>query len=279
MTGSSLPDKIGLIAGNGDFPIVILQACRKYGIRSVVAAAKDEASEVLDQYADRIVWMGVGQMGRMIRYFKKEGVAHAVMAGQIRHVRIFGKDHPDLRMLFLLTRLKQRNSDAILLAVADEMAREGITLIDSTLLLQDLVPKVGVLTRRAPNEEERKDIAFGRRIAKEIARLDIGQTVVVRGQAVLAVEAMEGTDAAIERASGCCFGKKTVVVKVSKPKQDLRFDVPVMGPRTVEALKKCNVSTMAIDAGKSIILHRERVLQAADEAGIAIVAFDPDDLG
>ena len=215
-------------------------------------------------------------MGRMLRYFRKEGVTHAIMAGQIKHVRIFGKDHPDLRMLSLLLRLKQRNSDAILLAVADEMARDGITLIDSTLLLPELVPRVGVLTKRAPNEEEKKDIVFGRRIAKEIGRLDIGQTVVVRHQVVLAVEALEGTDAAIERAAGCCYGKDMVVVKVSKPNQDLRFDVPVMGPRTIETLKKHHVSAMAIDAGKSLILHREDVLQSADRLKLAIEAFDPD---
>ena len=213
MTTGALPGCVGLVAGNGDFPLIILQACRRLGIRSVVAAAKGEALEELEPFADKLVWMGVGQMGRMLRYFRKEGVTHAIMAGQIKHVRIFGKDHPDLRMLSLLLRLKQRNSDAILLAVADEMARDGITLIDSTLLLPELVPRVGVLTKRAPNEDETKDIVFGRRIAKEIGRLDIGQTVVIKNGTILAVEAFEGTDAAIARA-GELGGAGAVVVDV-----------------------------------------------------------------
>ncbi len=272
-----LPRKLGIIAGNGEFPLMVLAECRRQGIETAVAAIKDETEPVVIQQATEAMWMGVGQLGRLIRWFRARNIHTAVMAGQVRHVRIFGKDRPDLRMMALLARLPRKNTDSLLGAIADELSAAGIQLMDSTLLLQDMVPREGVLSQRKPNRNEQRNIEYGRFVAREIARLDLGQTIVVRDQAVVAVEAMEGTDETIRRAAGLSHGKHLTVIKVSKPNQDMRFDVPVMGIRTVEVLRECGVTAMAIDAERSLIFHKNDVLKLADEAGIALVALPPAD--
>lgn len=271
----ALPEKLGLIAGNGDLPVLIARQCRERGIPCVVAAIREEADPALAEYAEQIQWLGIGQLGGLMRFFRRCGVTGAMMAGKVLQVRIFGKDHPDLRMFRMLARLPKRNADSLLVGIADELAREGITLLDSTLLIRHLVPPCGLLTRRPPDPRERKDIDFGLPIAREIARMDIGQTIVVCHQAVAAVEGLEGTDATIERAAALAKGQKLTVVKVSKPDQDLRFDVPVMGRRTIEVLRACRATAMVMDAGRSLILEKETVLAEADRAGLAIVSVQP----
>jgi len=270
-----LPERLGLIAGNGDLPVLIARQCRDRGIPCVIAAIREEADPAIAEYAAEIQWLGLGQLGGLMRFFKRAGVSEAMMAGKVLQVRIFGKDHPDLRMFRLLARLPKRNADSLLTGIADDMAREGITLLDSTLLIRHLVPEPGPLTRRLPDARERKDMDFGLPIAREIARMDIGQTIVVFHQAVAAVEGMEGTDAAIERAAALAKGQKLTVIKVSKPDQDLRFDVPVMGRRPIEVLQACRATAMVMDAGRSLILEKEAVLAEADRAGIVIVAIPP----
>jgi DUF1009 family protein len=264
------------VAGGGDFPFLIIEECRLQGIEVVLAAVKGEARPEIAQQVTKVEWIGAGQLSRLIRFFQVNQVHHALMAGYVKHVRIFGKDLPDLRMLALFARLPKRTADSILGAIADELASEGIQLMDTTSLLPQMVPESGVLTRRKPDKHELKDIDLGRRVAMEIARLDIGQTVVLCDQAVVAVEGMEGTDATIERAAGLTFGKKLTVVKVSKPLQDMRFDVPVIGPATMEILCRCNVSAMAIDAGRSLIFHKRQVLNIANQKKIALIAFTPE---
>src|SRR5436853_5259187 len=207
--------KLGLIAGNGRFPFLVLEGARKAGTSVAVAAIREETDPEIDRAAERVIWVGLGQLGKMIRFFKREGVEQAIMAGQVKHVQIFSGALPDGRMLKMLLRLPRRNTDALIGAVADELASEGIELIDSTYFLQDHLPQPGTLTRRAPNERERGDIEYGLEVAREIARLDLGQTIVVRSRACVAIEVMEGTDATVRRAGELASGRLTVV-KVSK---------------------------------------------------------------
>ena len=265
--------KYGLIAGNGRFPFLVLEGARREGVEMVVAAIKEETDPRIESLARRVEWVSVGHLGRLIKFFKREGVTRAVMAGQVKHVQIFKLNAlPDLRMARMLTRLKRRNTDALIGAVADELAAEGITLIDSTTFVQPLVARAGPLTRRAPNKRESASIEYGLHVATELARLDLGQTIVVKHQAVVAVEAMEGTDATIRRASDLVRGRPLVVVKVAKPDQDMRFDVPVIGRETVEILRACHVTAMSITADKTLVFDREATLTAADQLGIAIIA-------
>ncbi|HQF88439.1 MAG TPA: UDP-2,3-diacylglucosamine diphosphatase LpxI [Acidobacteriota bacterium] len=266
-----LPERLGLIAGGGEFPRMIARQCRQLGIPCHVAAIRDEADPAIAEDAASIQWLGIGKLGRLIRFFKDAGVTRAIMAGYVQHVRIFGRDRPDLRAISLLGRLPRRNTDAILGALADELGREGVQVVDSTLLLRDLVPPAGLLTRRAPDRQERIDLEYGLATAREIARLDLGQTVVVCRRVVVAVETLEGTDATIERAAALTRNEKLTVVKVSKPDQDMRFDVPLIGARTVEVLTRNRVSAMAVDAGRSLMLDKADVLQRLDTAGIALV--------
>src|SRR4030095_4817125 len=227
--------KYGLIAGNGRFPFLVLDGARDRGVEVVVAAIKEEAAPEIEEKASECQWIGVGQLGRLIRYFKREQVTHAIMAGQVKHHQIFRLNAlPDLRMVRVLARLSTKNTDSLIGAVANELAREGITLIDSTTFLEPLIALEGVLTRRAPTKEERADIDYGLAIAREVGRLDLGQTVAVKDRAVVAVEAMEGTDAVIVRAGDVTGGRSFVVVKVAKPDQDMRFDVPVIGLSSIE---------------------------------------------
>ncbi len=263
----------GLIAGNGQFPFLVLQAARDQGIDMAVIAIKEEASPDLEKVASRLHWVSLGELSRTLELLHQEGVTRAVMAGQVKHNKIFSSIRPDWKLAKLLISLPLKNTDSLIGAVARVLESEGVHLVDSTSFLKPLVPAPGVLTRRAPNEQEAADIAYGREIARQIAGLDLGQTVVIRDRACVAVEAMEGTDETIERAARLVDGGSLVVVKVSKPRQDMRFDVPVVGLKTVEVMRRCRVSALGMDAGRTLLFDRARVLEAADAAGIAIEAF------
>jgi UDP-2,3-diacylglucosamine hydrolase len=266
----------GLIAGNGDFPFLVLEGARSRGIDMAVIAIREEASPALEQAASRFHWISLGELGRGIDLLHQEGVKHAVMAGQVKHNKIFSSIRPDWRLAKLLLALPAKNTDSLIGAVARVLEGEGIELVDSTKFLGSLLPATGVLTRRAPDEAEAADIAYGRQIAHQLAGLDLGQTVVIRDRACVAVEAMEGTDETIERAARIAGGRKLVVVKVSKPRQDMRFDVPVIGCKTIEVMRRANATALAIDAGRTLLFDRDALIREADEAGIAIQAFAPE---
>ena len=266
--------RYGLIAGNGKFPFLVVEGARRAGARLAVAAIKEETDPAIERVADKLTWVGIGQLGKMIRFFKREGVEKAIMAGQVKHVQIFSGALPDVRMLKMLLSLPRRNTDALIGGVAAELAREGIELIDSTYFLQDHLPEEGVLTRRAPDERERGDIEYGLEVAREIARLDLGQTIVVRARACVAVEAMEGTDATVRRAGQLARGRLTVV-KVAKPDQDMRFDVPVVGVPTVEAMAEAGATCLCLTAGKTLLFDRDEMIASADRRRIAVVAVPP----
>lgn len=263
--------KLGLIAGNGRFPFLVLEGARKAGASVAVAAIREETDPQIERVADRLTWVGVGQLGKMLRFFKNEGVEKAIMAGQVKHVQIFSSSIPDVRMLKLLLRLPRRNTDALIGAVATELATEGIELIDSTYFLGDQLPQAGNLTKRAPDERERGDIEYGLEIAHEIARLDLGQTIVVRDRACVAIEAMEGTDAVIRRAGQLVRGRLTVV-KIAKPDQDMRFDVPVVGLSTIEAMTEAGATCLCVTAGKTLMFEREEMLRLAEKERMVIIA-------
>ncbi|HEX8707757.1 MAG TPA: UDP-2,3-diacylglucosamine diphosphatase LpxI [Pyrinomonadaceae bacterium] len=266
--------RYGLIAGNGRFPFLVLEGARRAGVELSVAAIREETDPEIERVAERVVWVGIGQLGKMIRFFKREGVERAIMAGQVKHVQIFSGAIPDVRMLKMLLRLPRRNTDALIGAVADELAGEGIELIDSTFFLQDHLAAEGTLSLRQPDERERGDIEYGLEVAREIARLDLGQTIVVRSRACVAVEAMEGTDATIRRAGELARGRLTVV-KISKPDQDMRFDVPVVGIPTIETMIEAGATCLCLTASKTLLFDRQRMLRLADEKRIAVVAVPP----
>ncbi len=266
--------RIGLIAGNGRFPFLVLQGARSLGHEATIVAIKEEAFADLEQaardaHAD-FHWVSLGQLGRCIKILKAAGISRAVMAGQVKHVKIFSGIVPDLTLVSVLTRLKARNTDALISAVADVMRDSGIELLDSTAFLQPLLAREGPISDRAPDEQERADFEFGYRMADAIAALDIGQTIAVKHQAVVAVEAMEGTDEVIGRA-GYLAGPGVRIVKVAKPNQDMRFDVPVIGIATIQAMRVAGASALSIDAERTLVLDGEHVLKSANEAGIAIV--------
>ena len=275
-------ERIGLIAGNGKFPLLVLDAARAAGHEVVVAAIKEEAfPEIEDHGASSVHWLSLGELSKLIETFQREGVRRAVMAGQVRHKQIFSAIRPDWRLAKLLLSLTTRNTDSLLGAVAKVLAEEGITLENSTWLLEPLLVKPGVLTRRAPTDEERKNINYGRAVAGELARHDIGQTVVIADAACVAVEAMEGTDATIQRAGqimaslhgdSSTLSRALTVVKVAKPNQDMRFDVPVIGVKTIEVMRAAGATCLALDAGKCLLLDGEKILDAANAAGIAVAA-------
>jgi DUF1009 family protein len=266
----------GLIAGNGDFPFLVLEGARSRGIEMAVIAIREEASPALEQAAKRFHWISLGELGRGIDLLHQEGVKHAVMAGQVKHNKIFSSIRPDWRLAKLLLTLSTKNTDSLIGAVARVLQEEGIELVDSTKFLGPLLPREGVLTKRAPDEAETADIEYGRRIAAQIAGLDLGQTVVVRDGACVAIEAMEGTDETVERAARIAGRQRLVVVKVSKPRQDMRFDVPVIGLQTIEVMRRSNATALGIDAGRTLLFDRDGLVRAADEGGIAIQAFAPD---
>jgi DUF1009 family protein len=266
--------RIGLIAGNGRFPFLALQGARSLGHDVTIVAVKEEAFPELEAAARTagadLHWVSLGHLGRCIKILKGAGISRAVMAGQVKHVKIFSGIIPDLTLLSVLTRLKSRNTDALITAVADVMRNEGIELLNSTAFLEPLLARPGVLTLRAPSAEEMADFEFGYRMADAIAGLDIGHTIVVKDQAVVAVEAMEGTDEVIGRA-GHLAGPGVRIVKVAKPKQDMRFDVPVIGFATITAMRVAGASALSIDAGKTLVLDGPAVFASADEAGITVV--------
>jgi UDP-2,3-diacylglucosamine hydrolase len=278
----SAKPKLGLIAGNGRFPFLVLDAARAQGFDVVVTAIKEETfSEIESHGAAAVHWLSLGELSRLIDTFKNEGVSRAVMAGQVKHKQIFSSIRPDWRLAKLLLNLRTRNTDALLGAIAKVLADEGITLENSTALLEPLLAKPGVLTRRSPNEQEIRNIEYGRSVARHLAQYDIGQTVVVAENACVAVEAMEGTDATIERAGRIMasfdadtstLSRALTVIKIAKPNQDMRFDVPVIGVKTVEVMRSAGASCLAIDTGKCLLLDGDAIIAAANAGGIAIVA-------
>jgi DUF1009 family protein len=263
----------GLIAGNGRFPFLVLEGARSQGIDMAVIALKEEASAELERIATRLHWVSLGELSKTIDLMHKEGVKQAVMAGQVKHNKIFSAIRPDWKLAKLLFSLPRKNTDALIGAVARVLEGEGIRLVDSTLFLKPLVPDPGVLTRRGPNEHEAEDMAYGLGVARTIASMDIGQTVVISDCACVAVEAMEGTDETIARAARITGGKPLVVVKVSKPGQDMRFDVPVVGLSTIEQMRGGGATALAVDAERTLLFDRAKLIELADEAGIAIQAF------
>ena len=274
--------KLGLIAGNGRFPFLVLEAARAQGYEIVVAAIKEETfPEIETAGASAVYWLSLGELSKLIETFKKEGVTRAVMAGQVKHKQIFSSIRPDWKLAKLLFSLGTRNTDSLLGAVAKVLEEEGITLENSTSLLEPLLAKAGVLTKRAPSEAEKKDIEYGRDVARQLAQYDIGQTVVIAEAAAVAVEAMEGTDATIERAGqimasvgkdDSTLSRALTVIKIAKPNQDMRFDVPVIGVTTIETMQKTGATCLALDAGKCLLLDGDAIITAADQANICIVA-------
>ena len=294
-------DKLGLIAGNGRFPFLLLDAARAHGTEVVVAAIKEETDPEMDARAAadpgvRVHWLSLGELSRLIETFQREGVHKAVMAGQVKHKQIFSSIRPDWRLAKLLLSLRTRNTDMLLGAVAKVLGDEGIELIPSTAYLEPLLAQPGVLTARAPNEQEERDIAYGREMARGLAGFDLGQTVVVAAQACIAIEAMEGTDATIQRAGELMLSlgdpastlhpseqsspgtplldRSLTVVKVAKPKQDLRFDVPVIGIHTIETMRAAGATCLALEAHRTLIFDRDAVRAEADAAGIAVIALE-----
>ena len=265
----------GLIAGNGRFPFLVLEGARSQGIDMAVIALKEEAAPELESSAKRLHWVSLGELSKAIDLMHQEGVTQAVMAGQVKHNKIFSAIRPDWKLAKLLFSLPRKNTDALIGAVARVLEDEGIRLVDSTLFLKPLVPDVGILTRRAPDEHESAGMAYGLGVARQISAMDIGQTVVISDRACVAIEAMEGTDETIARAARIAGGKPLVVVKVSKPAQDMRFDVPVVGLPTVEQMKSARATALAIDAGRTLLFDRTKLIELADAAGIAIQAFPP----
>jgi DUF1009 family protein len=263
----------GLIAGSGRFPFLVLEGARTQGIEMAVIALKEEASPELEKVAKRLHWVSLGELSKAIAILQQEGVRHAVMAGQVKHNKIFSSIRPDWKLAKLLLTLPRKNTDSLIGAVAKLFEEEGIKLVDSTMFLKPLLPEVGVLTRRPPNEQEAADIAYGLGVARHLAAMDIGQTVVIADRACVAVEAMEGTDETIARAARFAEGKPLVVVKVSKPNQDMRFDVPVVGLPTVEAMHQAGATALGIDAARTLLFDRGQLIENADAAGIAIEAF------
>jgi DUF1009 family protein len=263
----------GLIAGNGRFPFLVLEGARSQGIEMAVIALKEEASPELEKIAKRLHWVSLGELSKTIELLQQEGVTQAVMAGQVKHNKIFSAIRPDWKLAKLLFSLPRKNTDALIGAVARVLEDEGIRLVDSTIFLKPLVPEPGILTRRAPSPHEAEDIAYGIGVARQIAGMDIGQTVVISDRACVAVEAMEGTDETIARAARITGSKPLVVVKVSKPGQDMRFDVPVIGLPTIEQMKTAGATALAMDAGRTLLFDREKLIEMADASGIAIEAI------
>jgi hypothetical protein len=265
--------RYAIIAGNGSFPFLVLDAARQQGIEPLVVAIQEEASPELSQKTDALHWLSLGEVARLLDLLKAEGVERVVLAGQVKHVQLFSSIKPDGILRRALDGLHRRNTDALLGAFVRMLEGRGMQVVDSTLFLQPLLAEAGVLTRRAPEESEQADMAYGREIARKVAGLDIGQTIVVADRACVAVEAMEGTDATIERAASLSNGRRLVVVKVSKPHQDMRFDVPVVGAKTVEVMRRANARVLAVDAGRTLLFERTRLLEEANAAGIALVGL------
>jgi len=282
------PTRLGLIAGNGRFPFLLLDAARAHGVQVVVAAIREETEPEIDRRAEqdsgvRVYWLSLGELSRLIETFQREGITQVVMAGQVKHKQIFSSIRPDWRLAKLLLALGTRNTDGLLGAVAKVLHEEGLELISSTTFLEPLLAQPGVLTKRVPNQREQRDIEYGRGVAQALAAYDIGQTVVIASQACIAVEAMEGTDATIQRAGeivhmdsedapATTLERSLTVVKVAKPRQDMRFDVPVIGMGTIAAMQQAGATCLSVEAGRTLLFDGAALTAAADQAGIAIVA-------
>lgn len=281
--------RLGVIAGNGPLPFLVAEEAVRQKLPVTLAAIKEEVDPSIEPELRalggdvNVRWMGVGQLGKLLTGFREDKVDHAVLVGQVKHVRIFArgskspfsqlKHLPDLKMLKMLASLPMKNTGSLLEAVIEEVEKAGVKIIDSTHFLERLLAGEGVMTRRKPNRDEEHDFEYGRMVAREITRLDLGQTIVVKDQAVVAVEAMEGTDATIRRAGELAQGEPLTVIKASRPSQDLRYDVPVVGLRTMETFRACNVTALAVDAGKTLMIDREDFLKQANEIGMTIVGF------
>ena len=266
-------DRYAMIAGNGRFPFLVLDAARDRGIEPLVIAIKEEAFPELGQNAREIEWLSLGEVARLLELLTERGINKVVLAGQVKHVQLYSSIKPDGVVEQTLNGMNRKNTDALIGAFVSMLEARGIRVVDSTLFLKPLLAHAGVMTNRAPDAGELADIAYGREIARKIAGLDIGQTIVVADRACVAIEAMEGTDAAIERAAGLSNGKSLVVVKVSKPQQDMRFDVPVVGVRTILVMQRANARVLAVDAGMTLLFEREHLINEADQAGIAVIGM------
>ena len=263
--------KYGLIAGGGRFPLLVLSAARQQGHEMVAIAIKEETLPEIEQLAERCHWISLGELSKLIKILKQENISEAFMAGRVQHARIYSSIRPDWKLLKLLKSLGRKNTDSLIGAVAAVLADEGIRLLDSTRFLEPYMAVEGPNTKRGPTESEQADIDYGREIAQALAAYDIGQSVVICEKACVAVEAMEGTDALILRAGEVSNGRRLTVVKAAKPNQDMRFDVPVVGPTTIAKMKRVNATALAVEAGQTLLIDRDELLAAAEEAGIAVV--------
>lgn len=268
-------EKYGLIAGNGQFPFLILESARRQKVEFVVAAIREETFPEIESCGFPVQWMGLGQLGKLISFFKQAGVQKAIMAGQVKHIQIFSSSLPDLTMIRMLAGLKQKNTDTVIGGVARVLEESGITLVDSTAFLKPHMAPEGDLTRRGLNARERADLEYGRPIARSIAGMDVGQAIVVRDKAVVAVEAMEGTDATVRRAAELVQRKNLTVIKVSKPRQDMRFDVPVVGVATIQTMIECGATALILDAHRTLFLDKDKLIELANEHDMAVVGLPP----
>lgn len=269
------PQRYGLIAGNGRFPLLALEAARREGHEVVVVAIENEAAPEIAKIAPSLHWIHVGQLGKLIDILKRERVSEVMMTGQVKHASIFSSIAPDWRLLKLLTSLKEKNTAGLIGGVQKVLRDEGIALVDSTRLLKSLLAPEGTLTRRKPDKDEEADIRYGRRIAAVLASADIGQSVAISERACVAAEAMEGTDAMLRRAAAVVNGKPLRLVKASRGRAHLLFDVPVAGPTTIDVMVETGTTAMAIDAGRTLLLDKEEMLERANAAHVAIVAYPP----
>lgn len=270
---TSFPDRYAIIAGNGRFPFLVLEAAHEQGLDPLVVAIKEETSPDIAEKTQNIRWVSLGEAAKALDMMVAEKIDKVVLAGQVKHAQLFSKIKPDGMMSRMLHGLSRKNTDMLIGAVVRMIEGRGMKVVDSTMFLKPMLAEAGTLTRRAPDPDEAADISYGREIAKKIAGLDLGQTIVVADRACVAVEAMEGTDAAIQRAASLSNGRRLVVVKVSKPNQDMRFDVPVVGRKTVQVMQQSHATVLAVDAGKTLLFERQQLITDADEAEIAIVGM------
>jgi UDP-2,3-diacylglucosamine hydrolase len=272
-TAPATDGRYAIVAGNGRFPFLVLEAAHDRGIQPLVVAIKEEAFPELGNIAREIEWLSLGEVARLLEMLSARGINRVVLAGQVKHVQLFSSIRPDGVVEQTLNGMERKNTDALIGAFVSLLEARGIQVVDSTLFLKPLLAAEGAMTRRAADDGELADIAYGREIAKKVAGLDIGQTIVVADRACVAVEAMEGTDAAIERAASLSNGKRLVVVKVSKPQQDMRFDVPVVGVRTIRVMQRSNARVLAVDAGRTLLFEPEQLIEEANQAGIAVIGM------
>jgi hypothetical protein len=267
--------RYGVIAGNGRFPVIALETARKQGDEAIALAIKEEASPDVERAALRCHWLSLGELSKLIDICKSEGITQIMMAGQVKHAKIFSSIRPDWRLVKLLAAMTEKNTDSLIGGVAKVLAAEGIHLVDSTLLLKPLLAPAGAITKRRPDKEEQRDIEYGRRIAHRLASLYLGQSVAIADGACVALEAMEGTDAMLRRAAGLVEGKRLTLVKASSRRRHMLFDVPVIGPATIEVMQETNTTALAVDAGRTLLLDRDELIGKANRAKIAITGMEP----